>query len=347
MNNELIEKYHTLINLLDDRETVARVVGADKKYIQETNRLHKVKLELKNEISEHYEKIRFGRVGSYETLTEFISRMENTLDVDSEGNVINEYYKLGIGAIDDEFFNGQGVFSNSFIAIGADSGVGKTTMALHIIGSLAIQDVKAQFYSFEMGDRQFYNEISTKAKNKLKKLIESDYAHNLSFDFHSRDIDDLANSIQMRHEDGVKAFVIDSYLSIYSGHDEFKKMKMVVDMLATLKKELGILIILIGQVSKNDSFNGTFEFHGGNILKYESDVSIFIKMLEGEEDTTKRHIHCDKNRIFEENSKKGIVTDYNRETHAIEKISDFKNYGGVDKDGKELKSFKKGFGSRS
>ena len=340
MNSELVQEYHTLINTLDDRETVAKIVGADKAYITETNRLYEVKQSIKKQISEHYERIRFGRVGSYETLPEFIERMENTLDVDDDGNVIDEYYKLGIKAIDNEFFNGRGVFSNSFIAIGADSGVGKTTLALNIIGSLAMQEVKAQFYSFEMGDRQFFNEVGTKAKNKLKKLTESTYAHNLTFDFHSRDIDDLANSIQMRFDDGVKAFVIDSYLSIYSGHDEFKKMKMVVDMLATMKKELGILIILIGQVSKNDSFNGTFEFHGGNILKYESDVSIFIKLLDGEEDTTRRHIHCEKNRIFEENSKKGIVTEYNRDTHLIEKISDVKDYGGVDKDGKKLKSLK-------
>ena len=338
--NSLVEDYHTLINTLDDRETVAKVVGETKEYRTETNRLYSLKDSMKNEISEHYERIRFGRVGSYETLPEFIERMENTLDVDDDGNVINEYYKLGIKAIDDEFFNGKGVFSNSFIAIGADSGVGKTTLALNIIGSLAIQEVKSQFYSFEMGDRQFFNEVGAKAKNKLKKLTESKYAHNLTFDFHSRDIDDLANSIQMRFDDGVKAFVIDSYLSIYAGHDEFKKMKMVVDMLATMKKELGILVILIGQVSKNDSFNGTFEFHGGNILKYESDVALFIKLLDGEEDSTKRHIHCDKNRIFEENARKGIVTEYNRTTHLIEKISDFKDYGGVDNNGNKLKSLK-------
>ena len=340
MRDGLIEEYHGLINVLDDRETVTRVIGATKEYANETKRLLQIKQELNQEITEYYDRKRFGRVGKYETLPEFLERMENTLELDDDGNVINEYYRLGIKAIDEEFFNGHGVFSNSFIAIGADSGVGKTTLALNIIGSLAMQEVKSQFYSFEMGDRQFYNEIGQKAKNKLTKLLDSKYADNLAFDFHSRDIDDLANSIQMRNDDGVRAFVIDSYLSIYSGHDEFKKMKMVVDMLATLKKELGVLIVLIGQVSKNDSFNGTFEFHGGNILKYESDVSIFIKLLEGEEDTTKRHIHCEKNRIFEENAKKGIVTEYNRETHLIEKISDFKDYSGVDKDGKKLRSLK-------
>ncbi len=340
MTNDLIKQYHALINLLDDRETVTKVVGASKEYLAETNRLYEQKKTIKKEITAHYDKIRFGRVGGYETTSEFLERMKNTLELDEDGNIINEYYKLGIKAIDNTFFNGKGVFSNSFIAIGADSGTGKTTLALNIIGSLAMQDVKSQFYSFEMGDRQFYNEISVKAKNKLKRLMESEHADNLTFDFHSRDIEDLANSIQMRHDDGVKAFVIDSYLSIYSGHDEFKKMKTVVDMLATMKKELGILIILIGQVSKNDSFNGTFEFHGGNILKYESDVSIFIKLLEGEEDTNKRHIHCEKNRIFEENAKKGIVTDYNFKTHLIEKIADFKDYKGVDNKGKPLKSFK-------
>ncbi len=338
MTTNKIKLYNELIQRISQREITARTIDMDNDYLSETDRLIKQKLGLRNDISKHYDNVRFGRVGHYENLNEFIERMENTLETDEDGIVIREYYKLGIQAIDDEFFDGKGVFSNAFIAIGADSGVGKTTLALNIIGSLAMQGVKSQFFSFEMGDIQFFNEVSPDAKNKLKKIAKSEYAENLTLDFHSRDIEDLANAIQSRHDAGVKAFIIDSYLSIYAGADEYRKMKEVVDMLATLKKELGILVILIGQVSKNDSFNDVYEFHGGNLLKYESDVALFIRLVEGEEDTTKRHIHCEKNRIFEEHAQKGIITDYNRETHKIEKICNFKDYS-RDKDGKELRKF--------
>ncbi len=340
--NNFVEAYKHIIGEIDDRMKVIKVIGADDDYVSETEKLITKKEDMKQDISEYYERQLFGRVGQYETVAEFMNRMEDTLELDEEGHVIEKYYKLGIKAIDEEFFYGKGVFSNSLISIGADSGVGKTTLALNIISSLAIQGVKSQFFSFEMGDRQFYNEISEKAKNKLSKIINSEFADNLTLDFHSRDITDLANAIQMRFDEGVRAFVIDSYISIYAGADEFKKMKEVVDMLATLKKELGILVIIIGQISKSDSFNEIYEFHGGNILKYESDVAIFIKLLDGEEDTTKRHIRCEKNRIFEDRAKIGMVTEYNRETHTIEKIADFKEYAGIGGDGKKLRSLKFG-----
>ena len=342
--NKSVRQYKLLIETIAERTLVATTLKMDDNYMAETDKLIGRKHKLNDEISAHYDSIRFGRVGQFETVSEFVERMNNTLEVDEDGIVIEHYYKLGIQAIDDAFFDGKGVFQNSLISIGADSGVGKTTLALQIISSLAMQDVQSQFFSFEMGDRQFFNEISPQAKNKLKQIVDSDYADNLTLDFHSRDLQDLANSIQSRYDDGVRAFVIDSYLSIYADTNEFQKMKDVVDMLATLKKELGILIIIIAQISKSDSFNEIFDFHGGNILKYESDVAIFIKLLEGEEDTGKRHIHCEKNRIFELNQKKGIVTDYNHSTHKIEIISDYKDYGGVDKDGAKLKSLK--FGSK-
>ena len=348
ISSDAVSAFKELTATIMKREKVALVMGygADNnyEYILETQRLWKKKKQLNDEISAYYEMKLSGRVGQYETVSEFLERMENTLETDEAGNVIDSYYKLGIQAIDEEFFDGKGVFANSLIAIGADSGVGKTTLALNIISELAKQGVKSQFFSFEMGDRQFYNEISPQAKNKLIKIVNSEYADNLTLDFHSRDLQDLANAIQMRYDDGVRAFVIDSYLSIYAGTDEFRKMKEVVDMLATLKKELGILIVIIAQISKSDSFNDVYDFHGGGVLKYESDVALFIKLLEGEEDTTKRHIHCEKNRIFEENAQKGIVTEYNRETHKIEKISDFKDYSGVDHKGKKLKQLK--FGSK-
>ena len=340
---DVIDRHNWLAENISSRVLVQNTMNMDDDYKKQTNQLIKEKKILNAKIVKYYDEIRDSRVGMYENVDEFLARMENTMVRDDEGNIVFEYYTLGIKAIDNSFFHGKGVFQNSFIAIGADSAVGKTTFALQIICSLAYQNVKSQFYSFEMGDRQFFSEISPQAKNKLKSIQGTKYAQNLTLDFHSRDIDALATSIQSRADDGVRAFIIDSYLSIYAGKSEFEKMSEVVDMLATMKKELGVLIIIIAQISKNDSFNGTYEFSGGNKLKYESDVALFIKLLDGEEDTYKRHIHCEKNRIFEDRQRIGIVTDYNPDTHAIEKISDFKNYAGVDAKGNKLKKLK-GFG---
>ena len=343
-NKELL-KY--LADNISDRLLIQTTLGYtlanNREYIESTNAMIIQKKKVTKELEKYYEEKIKSRVGKFEDIDEFLERMESTSVIDDSGNIVFDYYKLGIEVIDNEFLHGKGVFQNCLLSIGADSGTGKTTLALQIIANLAYQDVKSQFFSFEMGDRQFFNEISPQAKNKLIKIAKTKYAKNLFLDFHSRDINELATAIQMRTEDGVKAFVIDSYLSIYAGDDEFRKMKAVTDMLATLKKELGIMIIIIAQISKSDSFNGVYDFHGGTTLKYESDIALFIKLVEGEEDTTKRHIHCEKNRIFEDRQKIGIVTDYNRDTHKIEKICNFKDYAGLDVNGKKLRklSFKK------
>lgn len=325
---EIKERYKLLSFSINERIKVANIMGYDAKseYVKDIKSMMIEKNKLKIEIEDYYQKIRASRVGAYETITEFFERMDSILEKDDDGNVLHHYYKLGIDALDKEFFNGKGVYSNSLISIGADSAVGKTTLALQIVSSLAKQDVKTQFFSFEMGDIQFFNEISPEAKNKLKNIINSNYKDNITLDFSSRNIQDLATAIQLRAEDGVGAFVIDSYLSIYAGDGEKSKMIELTDMLATMKKELGILIIIIAQISKSDSYNKVFDFAGGNNLKYESDVALFIQLIEGEEDTTRRLMYCEKNRIFEENQRKGIVTEYNRETHKIEKISNLKDY---------------------
>jgi len=337
---KIVQDFKNVTDIISDRDMVASTIGVNDEYQKETNNLLKVKKELSIEVNKYYDEKLEGRVGKYETLHEFYERMESVSDTDEDGVIIFEYYKLGITAIDNEFFEGKGVFQNSLVVIGAESGTGKTSLCLNIITNLAFQDVRCQFYSFEMGDRQFFNEVSPSAKKKLERLSSTEYADNLTLDFHSKKIDDLALSIQMRAEDGVKVFVIDSYLSIYGGGSDREKHTTLTNMLATLKKELGVLIILITQISVSNQYNDIDEFKDGGELKYESDVAIFIKFLEGERDSTKRHIICGKNRIFEERANKEIVTDYNRETHKIEKICDFKDYGGVDANGKKLRKLK-------
>ncbi len=293
---------------------------------------------ISKKVEKYYDSKLEGRVGKYETLLEFYERMESTCETDENGEIIFEYYKLGITAIDEEFFYGKGVFQNSFVVIGAESGTGKTSLCLNIISNLALQNVRCQFYSFEMGDRQFFNEVSPQAKSKLDRISKTEFADNLTLDFHSRDISDLALSIQMRADDGVKVFVIDSYLSIYTEGTDREKHKRLTDMLATMKKELGILIILITQISLGNQFNNVDEFKDGGEMKYESDVALFIKFLENEKASTKRHIICGKNRIFEDRANLEIVTDYSRETHKIEKLCDFKDYKGADSNGTPFRS---------
>lgn len=325
---EIKQRYKLLSFEINERIKIANTMEyeANSDYVKNIKSMIKEKGKLKSEIEKYFDEIRASRVGAYETISEFFERMDSILEKDIDGNVLHHYYKLGIDALDNEFFNGKGVYQNSLISIGADSAVGKTTLALQIVSSLAQQDVKTQFFSFEMGDIQFFNEIHPQAKNKLKSIMQSKYKDNITLDFSSRDVRDLATAIQLRAEDGVGAFIIDSYLSIYAGDNEYQKMTELTDMLATMKKELGVLIIIIAQISKSDSKDNIYDFHGGNKLKYESDVALFIQLIQGEEDTTKRLMYCEKNRIFEENQRKGIITEYNRENHKIKKISDLKAY---------------------
>ena len=325
-----IKEYRDLTETIGQRIIVQNTLEAPNTYYTETDNLIKRKQVLKKQIVAYYDGIRSARHGGYETLPEYYKRMTDTMDMDDDGLIISKKYKLGIEVIDTEWLNGKGVSSNALIAIGAESGVGKSSFAFMIMQSLAKQDVKTHFCSLEMGDVQLFSEINPAEKNKLKEIINSPYADNITIDFSSRDVDDLATTIQTLHDEGAKAFIIDSYISIYSSGGEFEKMKVVVDMLATLKKELGVLIILIAQISKGDSKDQIFDFAGGNILKYESDLALFIRKVTGEEDSTKRHIHCEKNRIFEDKVGYGIITDYDRESHRIVKVCNFKDYANKD-----------------
>jgi len=326
-----IKEYRELTEVISQRILVQNTLDASDEYYTITDDLIKRKQMLKKHIVSYYDGIRSARHGGYETLSEYYKRMTDTMDLDDDGLIISKKYKLGIDVIDQEWLNSKGVSSNALIAIGAESGVGKSSFAFMIMQSLAKQDVKTHFCSLEMGDIQLFSEINPAEKNKLKEIINSHYADNITIDFNSRDVDDLATTIQTLHSEGARAFIIDSYISIYANGNEFDKMKIVVDMLATLKKELGILIILIAQISKGDARNDVFDFAGGNILKYESDLALFIRKIEGEEETTKRHIHCEKNRIFEDKVGYGIITEYDRESHKIVKICNVKDYSSDDK----------------
>jgi predicted ATP-dependent serine protease len=332
----LKERHRGLVEIISQRVLVQNTISTDLTYQNETMRLIKLKKTTRDELINYYDGVRASRHGQYETLPEYMDRMKNTLELNDDGEVIIEKYKLGIDVIDNEFLDGKGVTSSALVAIGAESGVGKSSFAFMIMGSLAKQNIKTHFCSLEMGDVQMFSEISPQEKNKLESIVSTDYANNITIDFTSREVDDLGTTIQTMADNGVKAFVIDSYISIYTRGSEFEKMKVVVDMLATLKKELNILIIIIAQISKADARDDVFDFHGGNILKYESDLALFIRKIEGEEETTKRHIHCEKNRIVEASSGYGIVTEYCRTSHKIEKISNFKDYGVIDSGGKQV-----------
>jgi len=334
---ENLGEFKSLMDIISQRLTVGNVMGMDNDYLRETDKLIKQKKSLLASINKHYEEIRTGRVGMHETLSEYMERMENTLEVDDAGQVIITKYKLGISVIDDEFLNGQGVTDNALIVLGADSGVGKTSLAFMIISSMIKQELPTHFISLEMGDKQLYNEISPSEKNKLKHILNSEHADLLTIDFYSREIAELETTIQIMASNGTKVFVIDSYMNVFVGEAEYQKMEMLSDMLETLKRELGVLFILIAQISKSDSVNEVYEFKGGTQLKYRCDLALFIQKLDGEEESTKRHIHCDKNRIFEEKVGYGIVTDYDRVEHKIVKLSKFKDYNGLGHDKKPLR----------
>jgi len=212
---ELQQLYRDLTNIISNRINVQNTIKTDLEYQKETDRLLQQKDKTRNELIKYYDSIRASRHGGYETLPEYMERMKNTLELNDDGEVIVKRYKLGIDVIDNEFLDGRGITSNALVAIGAESGVGKSSFAFMIMGSLAKQDVQVHFCSLEMGDVQMYSEISSAEKNKLEDILHTDYASNITIDFTSRDVDDLATTIQTMHSQGVKAFIIDSYISIY------------------------------------------------------------------------------------------------------------------------------------
>jgi len=211
--------------------------------------------------------------------------------VDAKGNAVKR--ATGIELID-EVFDG-GFEEGMFINLVGESGAGKSTIALEILLNIA-EFNKSVFIGLEMGD-----------KLTLKKIrqygIRESHRDNLIIDIHSRDIEIVKREVSLYANDGVKFFVIDSKMKLESSMkaDEYKKISYISGEISKLTQQLGIIVILINQISEENLKHNRVSLKGSGDQIYDSDIVLVYKKAK---DLTKREMLVYKNR---QNNKEGIT----------------------------------------
>lgn len=345
--NELKEKYYGLLEVIQQRKTVTAVLSVENGYCDETEKLIIQSNILKKQLVSHYEVERLG-AGSIETVRNYTERMNLNIVFDELGNEVKApKYKLGVDVIDKEWLADEGMTKGCFIALGADTGVGKTELCIMFMQSFVRQERKVLFSSLEMGDQQLYD-LAFKEGKFDSVLSEEKYMDNLFLSFDTNDIDDLSDAILIAHRDkGIDVFVIDSFLPIETGHSNtVENMKTISKMLDSMKRTLNITVILIAQWSRADSKDGYYDFSGGTSLQYLCDFALFIEKFENSlGKNTMRKLTCSKNRLFPKFVNTSIITDYDYDTKKIVKVCNANTDESAkleinrDKSGKVIRSF--------
>jgi predicted ATP-dependent serine protease len=198
----------------------------------------------------------------------------------------------GISCIDD---NMGGLSLGSFINIAGESFVGKTTLMLKILTNLAAGH-KVLFFSFEM-----YEDL---LKNSIYKLAGENYLvyQNLLIEQKSRRLGDIDKIIREQARKGLKLFVIDSIMKIeVAGKPkEYEQRTYISSVFSKLCQELGIIVILINQISEQDQRDGRMAFKSSGNIAFDSDVNFFILASKHDKtsgDISERTMWCTKDRI--------------------------------------------------
>lgn len=345
MLHDKIKERDELSEICFRMENTIRNKSTDQKYQKEYMSILRSKKAVEKSIRDMFDEMRSGRQGNYYHCDEFVAEEMAISDTDEDGKFIMERVLTGIEPIDEQFLEGDGLMLEGVLTIGGDSNVGKSYFVYNMIYSFITQGYDVHFHSYEVSRKQLLSDLMI--KRKIGDIVDDkEKMKKLTLDFLSYDIADLDNMIRCRSYEGTRIFMIDSYSKIHAQtDDEFRKMKILSDFFKKISMELGVLIVIIAQISKNDHQNNINDFSGGKALKYDSDYSFFISILDGEENTGNRMIYCEKNRDHEEFSKFGIVTGFNFETkrmHFISKLADYSPESVVLSDGSKSRVLKLG-----
>ena len=173
---------------------------------------------------------------------------------------------------------GGGLVTGSVIILGGDPGAGKSTLLLQVCEHVAKQNKKALYIS---------------AEESLEQV--KDRAERLNLDKSYLDVyiqNKLESIIEKLQETRPNLVIIDSIQTIYtdqltSSPGSVSQVKDCSAFLTRIAKELGITIILVGQVTKDGTLAGP------KVFEHIVDVSLFF---EGDSQSSFRIVRALKNR---------------------------------------------------
>jgi len=187
-----------------------------------------------------------------------------------------ERLKTGLTEFDQVL--GGGIVSSSLILIGGDPGIGKSTLLTQIAGLLSEKKVKVVYVSAE----ESLEQISLRVE-RLK----------INRDFYFISDTNLTSILETVEEIKPQLLIIDSIQTVYlpeleSSPGGVSQVRECANALMRLAKEKGIIVILVGHITKGGIIAGP------KILEHLVDVVLY---LEGEKETGFRILRAVKNRF--------------------------------------------------
>lgn len=237
-----------------------------------------------------------------ENMGEFVKRVEKNRDL--------KFYPTGLRWLDIEL-EGAGLAEGSFINIAGGSFAGKTTFTLELLKSMA-QSEKVCFFSYEMYEKILIRKFKFASWDVLKNIqIYQDGAQ----------IDKIAARIRKLSKKGYKIFAIDSRMKIRVSNEkasEYEKNNEISSKLSELTRTLGVIVILINQISEADLKAGRNSLKGSGDQVYDSDMIIYLKATTNDrKEVVKREFEMAKDRIGERLFKVNIPDFYKKEPQEV------------------------------
>lgn len=288
MTNEI----ETLKDFISTREVMLRseTITSDRK-----QELTKEINEFKDTLLNVYRDISYSPAMTFREYAEYLKTLPSP-----------KKHRTGVDFLD--AILGGGVEEETFINIIGESGSGKSTFAINLLLNVA-KNTRSYFVSLEMG--------KFKTFNKIESMIETDQQRdNLYIDIWTRGLTQITREIELFAHNGVKFFVIDSKMKIEveGGGDEYQKIAHLSNTLALLTQRLGVIIILINQMSEESIKNGRVAIKGSGDQKYDTDILIAIEKNKKDQNT--RTLNLAKNRQTEVETKFVYSKDFKeQETH--------------------------------
>lgn len=237
-----------------------------------------------------------------ENMGEFVKRVEKNRDL--------KFYPTGLRWLDIEL-EGAGLAEGSFINIAGGSFAGKTTFTLELLKSMA-QSEKVCFFSYEMYEKILIRKF---------KFASWDVLQNIQIYQDGAQIDKIAARIRKLSKKGYKIFAIDSRMKIRVSNEkasEYEKNNEISSKLSELTRTLGVIVILINQISEADLKAGRNSLKGSGDQVYDSDMIIYLKATTNDrKEVVKREFEMAKDRIGERLFKVNIPDFYKQEPREI------------------------------
>ena len=181
-----------------------------------------------------------------------------------------------------------GIEAGTFINLAGQAFGGKTTMVLKILANIS-EYKETVLFSFEM--------YENKLVKRLQHLNDTQ-KHNLLIVQTQYKIEEIDAIVRKKAKDGVKFFAIDSRMKVQISIDgkEYQKIAYLSNHLSKLCQELGIIIILINQISEDNLKTGRLSLKGSGDQSYDSDMMLYIIVKKEKDGEEKRLCICDKDR---------------------------------------------------